>query len=91
MGGNESKRVDHKSQIVFSEEEKPMVHRLFYKISYGKKTFNREQFRVSRLYTFCDFVKTILHYTTTKVQDMPLSTQLNPVKLRFHIFKEEIS
>ena len=50
MGGNESKESDSKSSIHFSDEEKPMVSTLFHRISHGKKTFNREEFRVSSNY-----------------------------------------
>lgn len=44
MGGSESKGADQKP-VHFTEEEKPMVSLLFHRISHGKKTFNREQFR----------------------------------------------
>lgn len=44
MGGGESKGSDHRP-VHFSDDEKPMVSVLFHRISHGKKTFNREQFR----------------------------------------------
>ncbi|KAK7481687.1 hypothetical protein BaRGS_00027060 [Batillaria attramentaria] len=44
MGGSESKGSDQRP-VHFTDEEKPMVSVLFHRISHGKKTFNREQFR----------------------------------------------
>lgn len=46
MGGHESKDSDSRSVSHFSDEEKPRVSTLFHRISHGKKTFNRDEFRV---------------------------------------------
>ncbi|KAK7114459.1 MTOR-associated protein MEAK7-like [Littorina saxatilis] len=45
MGGSESKESDNRTSVHFTEEEKPRVSTLFHRISHGKKTFNRDQFR----------------------------------------------
>ncbi|XP_076470954.1 MTOR-associated protein MEAK7-like [Babylonia areolata] len=70
MGGNESKESDSKSSLHFSDEEKVMVSTLFHRISHGKKTFNREQFR---LFThgvldpeICERLYELLHGSSSK-------------------------